>query len=926
MRCRPLYWLVGLPVLALIAAIALLGELPHMTKDLRERANAALQAAGLDWAQLDFDARDARVSGTATNDREQAAAVDTVRGLYGIRIAEDGTSLIEALRPYVWSLTRKGKSIDVTGFADSDDNRRTVAQAAVAPLRGLSLSQNIKLARGMPQRDQWLLAIEYAAKLSAGLTKGSAKLEDLSLSITGEAATPQAYAGILDMLTNKRPPGLEIALAAIKPPVISPYTWAATWANRTLLLDGYVPDARARQTVLDAADGLFPGATITDKMLLASGEPEQFGSALDQALRSLAQLESGKATLSGVRSDLRGVAVEQETAERVTEAFRSGAPAGVVATQNITFRKARVPIAKPYLWSAEYSGKDLLMEGFVPDDNTKRDLAAFAAGRFKGVRITDRTAIAAGVPAGFAAAAMAGLQNLARLDRGKTRLVDSTIDLSGHVADKATADASKVDFDATVPPAYENSADVTFDPPKVVELPAPKPEPPKVVEAPKPVEKPKVVETPKPIDKPKVALAPKPVEKPKVAETAKPAPLQPAPYLLDAVVENGRIVLTGSVPDREARDTVLSLVASRLPGITVIDNLVMGGGLPASNDDWLHSIDAGLKAVADLGGGHATLKDRALTVSGVTRDKAMPDYVAESLRRALPAGFVSQSQVDYQAPPAPKPYLTTLQYDGLKVAVEGDVPDQASRAKLLAQLKPLFPDRDFDDRTSIRAGAPEGWLQALTQGLAPLSKLDSGQLILRDRSLILSGTTEDEKILAAARQKVTAVLPKGYQGSDQLVYVAPPAPDPKLLAQKQDESKYDVKKLLKQSSPLTAPECQAVLNSVIRGKAFFATARADLDQRAAAALNSVVGLAKRCTRTRVEVSGHTDSDGAPAFNKRLSERRAQSVVDYLKRQGIGADRLLAVGMGQEQPVAPNDTANNKAKNRRIDITVSQANG
>ena len=61
-----------------------------------------------------------------------------------------------------------------------------------------------------------------------------------------------------------------------------------------------------------------------------------------------------------------------------------------------------------------------------------------------------------------------------------------------------------------------------------------------------------------------------------------------------------------------------------------------------------------------------------------------------------------------------------------------------------------------------------------------------------------------------------------------------------------------------------------MLNSVIRGKAFFATARADLDQRAAAALNSVVVLAKRCTRTRVEVSGHTDSDGAPAFNKRLS--------------------------------------------------------
>ena len=926
MRCRPLRWLFGLPVLALIAAIALLGELPHIKADLKDRADAALQDAGLGWARLDLDARDAHVSGTATNDREQVAAVEAVRNIWGVRIAEDGTSLIEALRPYLWQLARNGKSIDVSGYADSDANRSAVAAAVVGPLRGLSLTQNLKLARGMPQREQWLLAVEYASKLSAGLSKGSAKLEDLSLSISGEAASPQAYAGILDMLTNKRPPGLEIALAQIKPPVVSPYLWGATWANRTLILDGYVPDAKTRQTVLDVADGLFPGATISDKMLLASGEPGQYGPTLDQALKGLAQLESGKATLSSARADLRGIAVEQETAERVTEAFRSGAPSGIVATQSVTFRKARLAVAKPYLWSAEFSGKDLLMEGFVPDDNTKRDLAAFASGRFKGARITDRTAIAAGVPAGFAAAAMAGLQNLARLDRGKARLVDNTIDLSGHVADKTVADASQTDFDATVPPGYASSASVTFDPPKIVEQPVAKLEPPKVVETPKPVDKPKVVETPKPIEKPKPPEVAKPVDKPKVAAVPKLVPKSPEPYLWDAVVENGRIVLTGSVPTQEARDLVLSLVASRFSGITVIDNMVTGGALPASNDDWLHGIDAGLKAIADLGGGRARLKDRALSVTGVTRDKAMPDYVAESLRLAIPAGFASDSQVDYQAPPAPKPYMTTLQYDGLKVAVDGDVPDEASRAKLLAQLKPLFPEREFNDRTSIRTGAPEGWLQALTQGLAPLSKLDTGQLILRDRALILSGTTEDEKILASARQKVTTVLPKGYQGSDQLVYVAPPAPDPKLLAQKQDESKYDVKKLLKQASPLTAPECQAVLNSVIRGKAFFASARADLDQRAATALNSVVVLAKRCTGTRVEVAGHTDSDGAPAFNKRLSERRAQSVVDYLKRQGIEAGRLNAVGMGQEQPIAPNDTANNKAKNRRIDITVSQGNG
>lgn len=916
MRCRPLHWLLGLPGLALIAIVGIFGELPHMQKDIATRANGALQAAGLDWARLDLDARDAHVSGTAANEREQTAAVDAVRNIWGVRIAGDETSLIEALRPYAWSLTRNGKVIDVSGFADSDANRKAVNEAAQAQLRGLTVSQSVKLARGMPQREQWLLAIDYASKLSAGMSTGSAKLEDLSLSISGQASSPQSYATIVDLLANKRPPGLEIALAAIKPAVVDPFTWSASWANRTLVLEGFIPDERKRQSLLAAADSMFPGATVTDRMLLASGEPEAHEMMLDRALRGLMQLESGKATLSGIKVDLRGVALEQDTAESVTEAFRSGAPAGVIATQSITYRKARLQVAKPYLWSAEYSGRDLMLEGFVPDDKTKRDLAAFAASRFKGARITDRTAIAGGVPSGFVSAAMAGLQNLARLDRGKARLVDTTIDLSGHVADKAAANASEVDFEATVPPAYTSSTGVTYDPPKVAEQVAP----PKVVEAPKPVEKPKVVEAPKPVEKPKVAELPKPIEKPKPAATSA------SPYEWDALVENGRIVLTGTVPNQGARDIVLSLVGSRLPGITVIDNLTFGGALPASDDDWLHGIDAGLKAVADLGGGRAHLKERALTVTGVTRDKAMPDYVAESLRLGVPAGFQSASKVEYLAPAAPKPYLTTLQYDGLKVAVEGDVPDEASRAKLMAQLKPLFPDREFDDRTALRSGAPDGWLAALTQGVGPLSKLDSGQLILRDRALILSGTTEDEKILAAARQKVTAILPKGYQGSDQLVFVAPPAPDPKLLAQKQDESKFDVKKLIKQASPLSAPECQAVLNSAVRGKAFFATAQSNLDQRSVTALNSVVALAKRCSGTKVVISGHTDSDGAVTFNKRLSERRAQSVVDYLQKQGIGPDRLTAIGMGQEQPIAPNDTLANKAKNRRIDIQVVQGNG
>jgi OOP family OmpA-OmpF porin len=71
------------------------------------------------------------------------------------------------------------------------------------------------------------------------------------------------------------------------------------------------------------------------------------------------------------------------------------------------------------------------------------------------------------------------------------------------------------------------------------------------------------------------------------------------------------------------------------------------------------------------------------------------------------------------------------------------------------------------------------------------------------------------------------------------------------------------------------------------------------------------------------VEGHTDSDGSDAYNLKLSQRRAQAVVDYLVSRGIDGSRLSPVGYGEGAPVAPNDTPENKYKNRRVDLVVTE---
>jgi len=83
--------------------------------------------------------------------------------------------------------------------------------------------------------------------------------------------------------------------------------------------------------------------------------------------------------------------------------------------------------------------------------------------------------------------------------------------------------------------------------------------------------------------------------------------------------------------------------------------------------------------------------------------------------------------------------------------------------------------------------------------------------------------------------------------------------------------------------------------------------------------------ANQCSSFRITIGGHTDSQGAEAYNQRLSEARAATVKNYLSlERKVDANRLTAIGYGESNPVATNATAAGRAQNRRITFTVTQA--
>jgi OOP family OmpA-OmpF porin len=118
--------------------------------------------------------------------------------------------------------------------------------------------------------------------------------------------------------------------------------------------------------------------------------------------------------------------------------------------------------------------------------------------------------------------------------------------------------------------------------------------------------------------------------------------------------------------------------------------------------------------------------------------------------------------------------------------------------------------------------------------------------------------------------------------------------------------------------PAPAPPQQQRV--VLRG-VNFATSSAAIDPASAVVLDVAAEQLLASPGVRVVVEGHTDSTGSDAYNQALSQRRADSVLNYLVRKGVPAQRLTARGFGESNPIASNDTAEGRALNRRVALEV-----
>lgn len=229
-----------------------------------------------------------------------------------------------------------------------------------------------------------------------------------------------------------------------------------------------------------------------------------------------------------------------------------------------------------------------------------------------------------------------------------------------------------------------------------------------------------------------------------------------------------------------------------------------------------------------------------------------------------------------------------------QVLAAGTVPDEATKAAVLARLREIYGVERVVDQIAVgQVATPANWTGYVQKLLTPdLKQISRGQLKIDGTTVSLRGEVANE----AQRQKFA---------SDVATSLNPT---------------YTVNNGLRVASGAE----QGILDSTLANRIVeFESGKATLTPAGRAILDDMIRAMKKLKERRIEIIGHTDNVGLRATNQGLSQARAEAVKAYLSVNGINGELLTASGQGADRPIASNDTPAGRARNRRIEFRIAQ---
>lgn len=373
-----------------------------------------------------------------------------------------------------------------------------------------------------------------------------------------------------------------------------------------------------------------------------------------------------------------------------------------------------------------------------------------------------------------------------------------------------------------------------------------------------------------------------------------------SPYTLRVILDDQGLRFDACTADSpEARNTILA--AARVAGLRGQVNCSIGLGAPSAQ--WDEAASLAIASLSKLGGGSVTFSDVDLTLVAAPRtDGDLFDRVVGELESGLPPAFSLHAVLldpDTDGADAIPEFTARRSGDGT-IELRGRLPDPLTRTTVESYAKSRFGVDGLVLATRLDGNLPAGWPVRVLAGLEALSEVANGSVLVRPDFVELTGESGNPDGQAEISRLLSEKLGEGQHFAIDVTYVE--ALDPL-------------------SGIPTPEECVAKIETVQREmpKITFAPSSSDIEASGLETVGRIADVLRDCKTVRIEISGHTDSQGRESMNLNLSQARADAVLNAIMAERVLTSNLSAKGYGEAKPIADNETEEGREANRRIEF-------
>ncbi|NNJ68315.1 MAG: OmpA family protein [Boseongicola sp.] len=357
-----------------------------------------------------------------------------------------------------------------------------------------------------------------------------------------------------------------------------------------------------------------------------------------------------------------------------------------------------------------------------------------------------------------------------------------------------------------------------------------------------------------------------------------------------------------SADTEQARDLILS--AAIEAGLSGSTTCALGLGTPSTQ--WGEAAAASIRALDAIGSGTVTLSNADVTlVATENTSQAVFDRAVGELDGQLPDVFslsaVRLERDDQVANDSAQPeFVATRSPEGL-VQLRGRLGDDLTQMAVRSFAAAHFGSSNVYPATRTDTSLPSGWPTRVLTALESLAILNNGAAIVTPEIVEISGVSGRPDARAEITRILSSKLPEGSNFTLDVSYSE--ALDP--LA----------------ALP-TPEECVEKINAAVAQKKItFAPSSTDIEDDAMTTIDSISELLRDCQTVKIEIGGHTDSQGREVMNQQLSQARADAVLNAIMARRVLTSNLTAKGYGETQPIADNGTEAGREANRRIEFRL-----